>query len=107
MGDNRAVSCFRGIDSAAQLHGDARLFHLALDQGAHVPVHAGHGQYAGLPFHNRDPASEGAVDEGQFRSDDAAAHDDDAGGHMIQFQRVVAGQNMRMVNRQGRQIQRR
>ena len=32
MGDNRAVPCFRGIDSAAQLHGDARLFHLALDQ---------------------------------------------------------------------------
>ena len=94
------------LERPAQLAADAAFLHFPLEQRAHVRIHGRQGQQAVLAFHHRDLGPEGLIDERQFAADDAPAHDGDGRGHPVERQRVVAGQDMRMIDGQAGKFQR-
>ena len=94
------------LERPAQFATDAAFLHFPLEQRAHIRIHGRQGQQAVLSFHHRDLGPEGLIDERQLAADNAPAHDGDGRGHPVERQRVVAGQNVRMIDGQAGKFQR-
>ena len=61
------------------------------------------GDQAGQCLHDRDVGAEGSPHAGELRTDDTPAEHDDGGGHALQAQRVLGGQDLLPVDLQAGQ----